>query len=464
MFRLYEMGLLVPGLLVVAGLGAQSSTPTTKPTSKPNVDDFVADIQHLTKQARGNWSYLEYRTKECGVDLAVLEAEALAMVRETPTKKGFMQALVRYSAGLKDGHSGVIYDNVSQVGFHRMPFSLVEAREGIMIFRVHGPVAKAGKLRRGDLLLAIDDQPIEQVIRDTERVIHASTDGARRQAAIVRAYRYTHEKKVKVRIRRLGGEEEETVEVDCPFANVGLARHHVEFHKREWKMVGDKDGKDVAFFRPANFRAPRDSGWFGASAKQREKILAEKYAEYERTFAEILARRPKALILDLRGNPGGTDLLGQRLASHLMRPGFVYYRLQAKSRMPWGGWRSPSSHKPRNVPEKLTRFLGRLVVLIDEGVFSTADNVAACLRDVHPDVTFVGRPAGAGTGAPRGFKLERTGARVSFCTQRVYSPKGKMIEGYGVQPDVKVVWTRKDYLQKRDPDREAALRLARRGR
>jgi C-terminal processing protease CtpA/Prc len=444
--------LVVPWLLGMAGLSAQSPSPA--------LEDFVADIQHLTKTVRVDWSYHDYRTKECGVDLQALEKEALGIVRKTPTKKGFLQALLRYSAGLKDGHSGVVYGTVPQVGFRRMPFSLVEAKEGILIFGLHEPMARDGKLRRGDLLVALDDRPIEQVIQDTERVIPASTDGARRRAAILRIYRYTEKKKVKVRIRRKDDGKEVQVEVDCPFASVGVPRHFVSFHRQEWKMLG----KDIAFFRPASFSPPQDSGWHGASASKRDKILAKSYAEYERIFREILGRKPKALILDLRGNPGGTDLLGQRLASHLMKPGFVYFRLQAKSPMPWGGWRRPSSHKPRNVPEKLPRFLGRLVVLIDEGVFSTADNFAACLRDVHPDVTFAGRPVGAGTGAPRAVTLPKTGARVWFCTQRVYSPKGKMIEGRGVQPDVKVEWTRKDYLERRDPDLQEALRVARRGR
>ena len=186
---------------------------------------------------------------------------------------------------------------------------------------------------------------------------------------------------------------------------------------------------------------------------------ASTYREFSRIFVELLAKKPKALILDLRGNPGGTDLLGQRLASHLMKPGFVYYRLQSH-RWLWG-WGGIGAHKPRNVPADLPRFTGKLVCLIDEGVFSTADNFAACIRDVHPDVTFVGRPAGAGTGAPRSFTLPKTGATVWFCTMRVYAPKGEMIEGAGVQPDVKVKWSRQDHLQKRDPDLEAALKVVR---
>ncbi len=466
---------LVDLFLVVglgAGLGAQTSSPPTRPARPaPALDDFLADIRQLTAEVRMSWSYLEYRTRESGVDLAALEAEALATVRKTPTERGFAAALARYSAGLKDGHSSVIYGNVVQFGFHRLPLSLVDTREGVMVFDVHAPVAKRGTLRPGDLLLSIDDKPIEEIIRETERVIPASTDGARRQRAIQRICRYTHEAKVRMRVRRSGGEREGTgeadvndeveVEVDCPLANVAIARHHLAFHKREWKMIGDGD---IAFFRPASFSPPRDGRWAGAGPQQREEILKDGYGEYSRIFREILARKPKAMILDLRKNPGGTDLLGQRLVSHLVEPGFVYFRLQSKSPLPWGGWRRPSTHKPRNVPEKLPRFLGRLVVLIDEDVFSTADNVAACLRDVHPDVAFVGRSAGAGTGAPRAFTLKRTGAKVWFCTQRVYSPKGKMIEGHGVTPDVKVEWTREDYLGRRDPDLEAALRIARNGR
>ena len=76
---------------------------------------------------------------------------------------------------------------------------------------------------------------------------------------------------------------------------------------------------------------------------------------------------------------------------------------------------------------------------------------------MHPDVRFVGRPNGAGSGAPRPFELPRTGTKIYFCTQRVKSASGRMNEGVPVPIDFPVRWTRDDVLEGRDPDLAAAI-------
>jgi C-terminal processing protease CtpA/Prc len=81
---------------------------------------------------------------------------------------------------------------------------------------------------------------------------------------------------------------------------------------------------------------------------------------------------------------------------------------------------------------------------------------------LHPDLTTIGRPTGAGTGAPRVVStLPHSGARVTLCTQRVYGPDDRLIEGRGTVPDVPVAWSCADLREGRDPDLEAALDLLR---
>jgi len=200
----------------------------------------------------------------------------------------------------------------------------------------------------------------------------------------------------------------------------------------------------IAFFRPGDFAPPEGSGFAEASPSRREEILADSYAELARTFASF--EHARALILDLRGNLGGTDLLGQALVRYLVPPVFTYFSLSA---LHGNGWSKPHPYVI-SAPAPEYSFHGRLVCLIDERTFSVADNVAACLRDLHPHVKFIGRNTGSGTGAPRPFVLPRTGTQVTLCTQRVYSPKGRMIEGVGVAPDIEVIRSRDDVLAGRD--------------
>jgi hypothetical protein len=87
--------------------------------------------------------------------------------------------------------------------------------------------------------------------------------------------------------------------------------------------------------------------------------------------------------------------------------------------------------------------------------------VLACLDDLHPDVRFVVRPSGGGTGAPRRVvTLEHSGASLTACTMFVRSPKGRPIEGRGTLPDVTVPLSRHDLARERDPIAAAGLREA----
>jgi C-terminal processing protease CtpA/Prc len=58
--------------------------------------------------------------------------------------------------------------------------------------------------------------------------------------------------------------------------------------------------------------------------------------------------------------------------------------------------------------------------------------------------------------------LKHSRADVQLCLMRVWSPKGRLIEGHGTRPDVPVEWTRDDVLKGRDADLEAALNDLRR--
>jgi C-terminal processing protease CtpA/Prc len=459
---------LAAALTIVATLvGAQ------EPAKSFSTADFTADIRALTKLVETRWSYLKFRKEHSGLSIQDLEAAALAAVapEKQPTAKIFLGALQRYVAGLKDGHASVFIDGVPSVpGFQRMPFTLADTTEGLMIDGLTPQLAEKGPVKRGDLLLAIDDVPVETLISDTEQIIWASTEGSRRRRAIQRLCKWTDKKKVTLTIHRLqesktGIPETSRVVVGCILGNVDVRGPYALSRDRKWSVMQVPAGKAnpdrslvVAYLRPGSFSQPKGPKWAGVSSEHRDEILAPLYDEYRRAFTEFREAGPVALVVDLRGNPGGTDQLGQRVACHLLEPGFVYFWLQARNSV-FG----PLPNRP-SAPANLPRFLGKLVCLIDEGTFSTADNFAACLRDVHPDCTFVGRPTSAGTGAPRPFKLPRTGARVTFCTMRVWSPKRKVIEGIGVAPDIPVRWSRDDWLQKRDPDMDAALRLIRQGR
>jgi C-terminal processing protease CtpA/Prc len=197
--------------------------------------------------------------------------------------------------------------------------------------------------------------------------------------------------------------------------------------------------------------------WLETPVSERAAFLDESKKRFDAAFDEALAARPEAVILDLRGNAGGTDLLGIHVAQRLIAEPFVYFRLSAKVD---SNWTKPHgyTYQPRGPHLSVP-----VAALVDERVFSTADNFVRCLKDYRKDLVVIGRPTGAGTGAPSKIAtLPHSGAVISLCTQRVYGGRSGLIEGVGTVPDVPVVWSRRDVMGGGDPDLEAALEALKR--
>jgi hypothetical protein len=408
-------------------------------------DARAADIHAAAQLVRERWSYLDHRSEISGLDLDALTEEALSILEgEGDHEVSFERAMTRFVAGLEDGHAFVQFAQWKAPGAWRWPFRLLEVKEGVMITSVADGVTDAVP---GDILFAVDDRPIEDWIVEMEDFVFASTPTARRHAALEHLMSWDREKQRRFRIRRASGEEFEWVAA-LPASHTKVPPLALLSRERKHEVL---DG-NIGFFRPGNFSPPPNRGWPGPP-EGRDAILADSYAEIDSVFEEL--EGCSGLILDLRGNPGGTDLLGQFLVDRLVKPGYTYSRLAVQGNNRWGRFSTHGSSAPKG--EHFLRV--PTICLLDEGTFSTADNVAACLADVHPDIRFVGRPNGAGTGAPRSFELPRTGTRITFCTMQVKTPNGRMGEGISVELDHPVQWTREDVLRGRDPDLAAGLGL-----
>jgi carboxyl-terminal processing protease len=172
-------------------------------------------------------------------------------------------------------------------------------------------------------------------------------------------------------------------------------------------------------------------------------------AEFDAALAPVLDA--PGLILDLRGNGGGSTFISDRIAGRFLSEPFTYGRDHFRARLPQRGWRASFEYR---ITPRGTIYTGPLVLLIDAYNFSTAEQFIVALVDSGRALA-VGRRSAGGSGNPVTFRLPADGL-VRFSTGDFRRNDGTPIEGVGLVPDLPVAWTVDEFRSGRDPDLDAA--------
>lgn len=453
--------LLVVGIVFQRDIAAFFDTPPFDPgpAPAPSGKVFEDDIRHCRWLVDAHWSWREMRVEQ-GLDLDAEVERALAELRtagatekdDPADRRAFLRTLTRFVASLQDGHANVALAGSTLATELQWPFRVTECSDGICVDGVSPAVYSSRKLRRGDRILAVDGREIGDYIVDLMPYAMASTKPRRRKSAVWAIGANT--KKARIRVRALVGDAKtpEEFELACESRSTPVPHGSWRSLRRQAKILADGS----AYLDPGSLVCA-DPGFAAAASDERERMCASTYDEYRELFREIATC--ERLVLDLRCNSGGTDIFGQALCRHLVGD-ILYYALSARpmrngKQRTNERWHAPSRcYISRGHGEP--RFRGKLAVLIDEHTASAADNIATCLRNGHETAIFVGRPSAGASGAPRSFSLPSTGARVTFCTMRVYGSDDQPIEGRGVVPDLDILPSSQDLRSGRDAALERA--------
>lgn len=158
------------------------------------------------------------------------------------------------------------------------------------------------------------------------------------------------------------------------------------------------------------------------------------------------------VVIDLRRNPGGdTFSLGASVGEFFERTvDCGTFVSRGGARRVKNSWQFGSA-----------KYRGRVVVLIDGATGSAAEIFAAVLQD-HGRATLVGRRTAGAVLASWFYRLP-DGGELQLSRLDYLTPKGRRIEGKGVEPDIVVPRTLDDLRAGRDPDLARALEVLREG-
>ncbi len=177
-------------------------------------------------------------------------------------------------------------------------------------------------------------------------------------------------------------------------------------------------------------------------------FAADTTAELRSAVAELRQKGAKALVLDLRDNPGGFLDTAIGVASEFLDNVVIAYQEDKSGRRI--AERAKRGGRALDLP---------LVVLVNHGSASAAEIVAGAIQD-HRRGTLVGVTTfGKGSVQNVHDLADRSQVRVTIAAW--LTPRGRMIHRRGVEPDVPVPLTSDDVAAERDPQLERAILEAR---
>ena len=163
-------------------------------------------------------------------------------------------------------------------------------------------------------------------------------------------------------------------------------------------------------------------------------------------FCEALTelKGKENLIIDLRGNLGGSyatliTLLGLFTSGEITLGTEIYRNFE----------------QPRLIKSHKKNYKGNIVVLIDNLSHSAAELFAAALQENSRAVVIGEKSAGAAL--PAVTQVLPSGAIFMFPIANFKTPKGNLLEGIGVKPDVEIILDRNSLLTGKDVQIETAL-------
>jgi len=144
--------------------------------------------------------------------------------------------------------------------------------------------------------------------------------------------------------------------------------------------------------------------------------------EFERAIGDL--RSTPGIVLDLRGNPGGLEVMAMGIAGWFVGD-------EGKILGTMTGRTSQREFEINPRPEPYT---GKLAILIDGGSGSTSEILAQGLKDLGRARLFGARTMGEAL--PSQVIPLPDGDRFQYPEANYTSFKGRMLEGNGVEPDV----------------------------
>ncbi len=155
--------------------------------------------------------------------------------------------------------------------------------------------------------------------------------------------------------------------------------------------------------------------------------------DLDASIEELEKQGMEALILDLRFNPGGLLNVAVGMSDKFIKKG-VIVSTKGRHKSQEHEYKAHKSGTYKNFP---------LIILINNGSASAAEIVAGAVKDHNRGLLLGTKTFGKGS-VQSLIPIENKDTALKLTTAKYYTPSGTLIDGVGIEPDIKVNLTKKE--------------------
>ncbi|KAB7768280.1 S41 family peptidase [Xanthomonas sp. LMG 12461] len=391
----------------------------------------VAGLSQVWMAARERFVWFDHVP---GLDWDRLYLETLPLVQRAADTDAYYRVLARFLAQLHDGHTGILPPKELEDHWYARPGLRTAWLDGeVVVTSVSDAALRRQGVARGDRILAIDGEPVEQY---AQRVVRPQLSSSTPQDLQLRMYTYA----------LLAGDAATPVR---------LSVEHADGHRSEVRAA--RSGYTAVKMPEAPLLRIRRDGVAVLRVPQLENDAS--LQALKQALPRVRAAR--GLVLDLRGNGGGNTWFGLQILRYVAAAPLPSLRSVERDNgsslaQARGArlieWR-PVQQEP--VAPEPNAYSGAVAMLVDAGTFSAGEDTAAVFRLMRRG-PLVGQATGGSTGQPLLLTLPGGGS-ARICVKRDSYPDGTDFVGVGVLPDIVAAPTRTDLRDGNDPVLERAV-------
>lgn len=395
----------------------------------------------------------------------------IPQVQATQNDYEYYRLMEKFCALLRDGHTEIFLPPIKGLSFMNNTFGeylivLKRVDNKVIIKRTWKKDAQ--KFPLGSEILEVNGLPTEVYIRDSiAPYISSSTDYVRNDISSGILLMGAPGSTFTIKIQKPDGQQatyrltHARTKDDVFYPNVGVYPDEQQRKVMEWNTFGD----NISYIAINSF----------ASDSKVDSIFETRLPFLEKS---------KGIIIDLRYNGGGDDGIAFKILKHFIKDSVIvgassftraydpylkaigrYVSVDdtAGNRNKQIAWLLYHDFAVYNKPgtihykieENTIRLTAPVVILISHNTESTAEDFLIGV-DNQRHIIKIGEPTNGSTGQPYKFDLPGRGS-ARICIKKDVYPDGREFVGKGIQPDITVNPTVKDYLECRDIVLEAAL-------